>query len=129
MQTSTPPQKEAQTQPREEHETKKNTNRELTSQLKEAKDGENSSSGEDMCCVSQGMRDAHTCMVCGLPTHAICGHSGATINRHCGGEGWKAMGGIPLPQGSSNTVEQMLGAGSGVLWANPLGNGPPQTTR
>ena len=32
VQTSTPPQKEAQTQPREEHETKENTNRELTSQ-------------------------------------------------------------------------------------------------
>ena len=42
VRTSTPPQKEAQTQPREEHETKENTNRELTSQLKEAKDGENS---------------------------------------------------------------------------------------
>ena len=34
-------------------------------------------------------------------------------------------GGIPPPQGSSNTVEQMIGAVSGVLWANPLGNGLP----
>ena len=32
-------------------------------------------------------------------------------------------GGIPPPQGSSNTVEQMIG---GVLWANPLGNGLPK---
>ena len=50
VQTSTPPQKEAQTQPREEHEMKENTNRELKSQLKEAKDGENSSS-EKTCVV------------------------------------------------------------------------------
>jgi hypothetical protein len=76
VQTSTPPQKEAQTQPREEHETKKNTNRELTSQLKEAKDGENSSSEKTCAVCHKGCGDAHTCMVCGLPTHAICGHSG-----------------------------------------------------
>ena len=35
-------------------------------------------------------------------------------------------GGIPPPQGGSDTVEQMFGAGSRVLWANPPGNGLPK---
>ena len=35
-------------------------------------------------------------------------------------------GGIPPPQGSSNTVEQMFSVGSAVLWANPLGNDLPK---
>ena len=39
-------------------------------------------------------------------------HTHTTIDRPLwGGEGWKAMHGIPQPQGSSNTVEEMFGVG------------------
>ena len=34
--------------------------------------------------------------------------------------------GVPPPQGDGDSVEEMLGAGGGVLGADPLSNGLPE---